>query len=147
MDSMVLEAKELGLFVVQDCAQAFIGSLPAGQRAAGAKSAYPTGFRGLEGADASFVSFGTMKTLTALGGAVGRVKDPEIRKRMLSKEATYPVRPLRQYFQSAVKGLVIKLIGLPCLWGLVEALFAAVGVSFDELIVSSVRGFPNEADI
>lgn len=144
-EALIAEAKSLGLVVIEDCAQAFLGASPSGQLSF--PSAWQSGFRGHEGADASFVSFGTMKTLTALGGAVGRVRDSSLRDRMRRQESAFPVRPWSQFLSVVLKGFLIKIIGRPVLWGLVEAILSAVGIDFDRWIVDSVRGFPNGAAI
>ena len=74
--SLVREARRRGLLVVEDCAQSFLGTMPGGFPG----SDWYHGFRGHDEADISFVSFGLMKTLTALGGAVGQVRDPQLRE-------------------------------------------------------------------
>src|SRR5215211_9066114 len=67
-------AKERGLLLVEDCAQAFHGPERVGETVA----------------DVSMYSFGTLKTSTALGGAVLRVRDREVLGRMRVAQASYP---------------------------------------------------------
>src|SRR5215210_8291692 len=66
-------ARERGLLLVEDCAQAFQGPERVGDSAA----------------DVSMYSFGTLKTSTALGAAVLRVRDREVLGRMRGKQASY----------------------------------------------------------
>jgi perosamine synthetase len=66
--------KDRGLLLVEDCAQAFQGPKRMGDSEA----------------DVSMYSFGTLKTSTALGGAVLRVRDGEVLSRMRGIQASYP---------------------------------------------------------
>jgi dTDP-4-amino-4,6-dideoxygalactose transaminase len=59
-------ARSLGLFVFEDAAQAFTAP----------------DWRGSAGADATYFSFGTIKTATAMGGALVRVPDAALRTRI-----------------------------------------------------------------
>jgi perosamine synthetase len=67
-------ARDRGLLLVEDCAQTFRGPKRMGDGAA----------------DVSMYSFGTLKTSTALGGAVLRVRDREVLERMRGIQASYP---------------------------------------------------------
>ena len=67
-------AREHGLLLVEDCAQAFQGPERMGDPVA----------------DVSMYSFGTLKTSTALGGAILRVRDREVLGRMRGIQASYP---------------------------------------------------------
>jgi perosamine synthetase len=69
-------AKDRGLLLVEDCAQAFQGPKRMGDAVA----------------DVTMYSFGTLKTSTALGGAVLRVRDREVLGRMRGIQASYPRR-------------------------------------------------------
>src|SRR5690606_31664613 len=59
-------ARRRGIMLIEDCAQAFDGSR----------------YRGHPEADVSMFSFGPLKTATALGGAILRVRDPALLSRM-----------------------------------------------------------------
>src|ERR671920_896539 len=69
-------ARERGLLLVEDCAQAFQGPEKIGDAAA----------------DVSIYSFGTLKTSTALGGAVLRVRARRGLGRMRGIQASYPTQ-------------------------------------------------------
>ena len=73
MEPILALAREHGLLVIEDCAQAYTGSE----------------FRGHAEADASMFSFGPIKTATALGGAVIRVRDDRLLDRM--RRCTRPI--------------------------------------------------------
>ena len=45
---------------------------------------------------AAFCSFGIIKTLTALGGGAGHVRDANLRRKMHDISCTYPVRPVHK---------------------------------------------------
>merc|ERR1719506_401500 len=84
-------AKARGLFVIEDCAQAFVG---AGMGVGGGQ--LRNGFRGHAESDAAFFSFGIIKTLSALGGSTGHVRDETLRRKMQELNAAYSVRSTSQ---------------------------------------------------
>lgn len=137
VEALIREGRRLGLFVIEDCAQAFVG----GPAAAGSLVG---GFRGHAEADLAIVSFGFMKTLTALNGAVGYVRDATLLEGMLQIESEYQKRRPSVCFMRVVKAGLIKLIGGPCMWGFAAALVNACGLDWDQLIVGSVRGFSDK---
>lgn len=141
--TLMQQAKDRGLFIVEDCAQAFLGAQDHGS----SSCQWSQGFRGHKESHAAFVSFGLMKTLTALGGAVSVIRDDDARERMCRLQATYPVRKTSQFLSVVLKAIVIKLVGNAFMWGLVAALCGAVGIDFDKQIVNSVRGFPGQTSI
>jgi len=79
----VTMARERGLVVVEDCAQSFDGSLDAG---------HPL-------ADVVLFSFGTLKTATACGGGVARVRDETLRTRMRWIERGWPMQSTTDYLR------------------------------------------------
>jgi len=94
LDPILEVARRRGLFVVEDCAQAFEG----------------VGDTGHPRADASLFSFGPLKTATALGGALARVADPELRERMRRAQAGYPVQTRRSYLSRLVRFIGLKTL-------------------------------------
>jgi perosamine synthetase len=87
LDPILKVAKGRGLFVVEDCAQAFEG----------------LGDTGDPRADASLFSFGPLKTATALGGGLARVTDPALRERMRRALAGYPVQTRGSYLRRLLR--------------------------------------------
>lgn len=135
-------AKGRGIFVMEDCAQAFVGAAKHLERAA--QQHYGDGFRGHEEVDASFVSFGIMKSMTALGGAVGCIRDEKVRERVKAVQQSFAVRPTSQFVAVLLKACILRIILRPSLWGLLAAVCATFRINLDKLIISAVRGFPNK---
>ena len=87
MGPIVELARQHDLLVIEDCAQAFVGSAYAG---------HPD-------SDCALFSFGPIKTATALGGAVVRVRDAELRSRMRDLQNAYPMQSRSAYLKRLVK--------------------------------------------
>lgn len=75
LDEVVSLARQHNLMVVEDAAEAFVGH----------------SYKGHDDVDISLFSFGTIKTATALGGCVARVKNSVTRARMTALQAGYVV--------------------------------------------------------
>jgi perosamine synthetase len=118
-------ARERGLLLIEDCAQSFRGP----------------GDCGDPRADVSMVSLGPIKTATALGGALLRVRDPVLRERMVELQRSWPVQRRRAYALRAVKYLALTIAARPAVFGLLFALSRRIGLDLDDLLVRSVRGF------
>jgi dTDP-4-amino-4,6-dideoxygalactose transaminase len=121
-------ARAHGLLLLEDCAQAFCGD----------------GYRGHDGADASFFSFGMIKTATALGGALARVRSPALRARMRDLQAAYPFWPRRLFLARAAKAGLLKLVSAPPCYTAFCALCGLRGADLDVLLHRAVRGFPGD---
>ena len=119
-------AREHGLLLVEDCAQAFQG---------------PDSMGGST-ADVSMYSFGTLKTSTALGGAVLRVRDREVLGTMRDIQASYLVQRRVAYLQKLLKGFGLVAFSHPRPYGLLARGCAKLGSDLDALLNSVVRGFP-----
>ena len=120
-------ARERGLLLVEDCAQAFQGPKRMGDPAA----------------DVSMYSFGTLKTSTALGGAILRVRDPEVLGRMRGIQASYPLQGRAGYLKKLVKVLGLVAVSRPRPYGLLTRACIRLGVDLDALVAGVVRGFPS----
>jgi dTDP-4-amino-4,6-dideoxygalactose transaminase len=119
-------ARENGLILVEDCAQAFQGPGRVGDPAA----------------DVSMYSFGTLKTSTALGGAVLRVRDREALRVMRETQADYPVQRRGPYVKKLLMALGIVTVSRPRPYGLFMWLCAWLGADLDVLVNGAVRAFP-----
>jgi perosamine synthetase len=119
-------AREHGLSLVEDCAQAFRGPGSVGDPAA----------------DVSMYSFGTLKTSTALGGAVLRVRDREVLCRMRQTQDGYPVQRRSPYVKKLLTALGLLTCSHPRPYGLLVRSCAWLGVDPDGLISGAVRAFP-----
>jgi perosamine synthetase len=119
-------ARERGLLLVEDCAQAFKGLERMGDPLA----------------DVSMYSFGTLKTSTALGGAILRVRDREVLDRMRWIQASYPSQGRRGYLKKLLKVLGLVAVSRPGLYGLLARACRRLGSDLDALVSGVVRGFP-----
>lgn len=114
-------AGQHGLLLVEDCAQAFDGAL-------------------ISDADVSMYSFGPIKTATALGGAILRVRDGALRERMTALQASWPVQGRLSYALRILKYAVLKAVSGRVVFGILVAL---LGGAHDRLLNRAVRGFAN----
>lgn len=126
MEPILAVAHQHGLVVIEDCAQAFSGR----------------GYTGDPSADVSMFSFGPIKTATALGGALMRVRDRDLLERLRARHAQYPLQPRRQFAARVLKYAVLKGLSGPTAYGLLLRLWQALGRDYDRLVNGSVRGFP-----
>jgi hypothetical protein len=99
-------ARRHGLFCFEDAAQAFSSPAERGDRRA----------------DVSLFSFGTIKTATALGGALARVSDPALAARMAAIQRTWPIQPRRRYASRLGLALFFLALQTPLLYTLFSAL-------------------------
>jgi perosamine synthetase len=123
LDPVCTLAKRHNLFIIEDCAQAFDG--PA--------------FSGHSEADASLFSFGPLKTSTALGGALLRIRDPELAARMRSLQSEYPVQGNGSYLKRLLKFGAFTIITSPRVFGLVAGMFRFKGQDYEDAISDKVR--------
>src|SRR5215207_7755040 len=119
-------AREHGLPLVEDCAQAFQGPDSMGGSAA----------------DVSMYSFGTLKTSTALGGAVLRVRDREVLGRMRGIQASYPTQGRGGYLKKLLKVFGLVAVSRPRPYGMLARACTRFGSDPDVLVRGVVRGFP-----
>ncbi|MFZ9519970.1 MAG: DegT/DnrJ/EryC1/StrS family aminotransferase [Silvanigrellaceae bacterium] len=115
------------IFLVEDCAQSFMGQ----------------DFTGTKTATATFFSFGTIKRSTCLGGAVALVREPELRTKILSIESSYPRQKHSQVKKKARKTLLLKTLTLPRVYGVFVRTLRHLHIDHEEFIRNSVRGFPS----
>lgn len=118
-------ARQHRLHLWEDCAQAFTRPDDTGDPAA----------------DASMYSFGALKTCTALGGALLRVKDPAVLGQMRAIQLLWPLQQRRAYAANVLKFLVFSFATLPIVYGLLAWSHRIMGRDFDRVVNSSVRAF------
>jgi perosamine synthetase len=118
-------ARQRGLLMIEDCAQSFTG----------------LEYRGHDRSDVSMFSFGPIKTSTALGGALLRIKDPALRARMSLLQSTYPVQGRWRFFKRLSRFSVVRFMLQRVPFTVLCAALRAVGKNHDELISHAVRGF------
>ena len=105
-------ARGRGIEIIEDCAQAYAG--PA--------------WRGHPECDLALFSFGSMKTATALGGAVAHVRDPETFERMRRCRASQPVQSTAAFLRRVLVAGALKGAGNPRVYGMLAAVLGAAGV-------------------
>ncbi|MEN6459085.1 MAG: DegT/DnrJ/EryC1/StrS family aminotransferase [Thermoguttaceae bacterium] len=119
-------ARQHALRVFEDCAQGFAG----------------TSYPGHPEADASMFSFGVIKTSTALGGAVLRIRDAKVLEGMRCRQSGWPTESRWRYPRRLAKYGAFKLLtGRPA-WGLLTTLCRRMGGDYDRWINGAARGFP-----
>lgn len=125
LDPIAELAREHGLLLFEDCAQAYCG----------------LGYRGHAQADVSMFSFGPIKTATALGGAVLRVRDADLRRAMQTRQAAYPVQSRGSFARRIAKYACLKSLSAPGAFATLLAICRCAGFDADRLLNRSVRGF------
>lgn len=115
-------AREYDLLLIEDCAQAYDGS-----------------YAGAKGADVSMFSFGPIKTQTALGGGVLRVRPPGLLEAMRRRQDEWPEQPAGEYLRRVAKYALVLLVLTPPVYGAIARLS---GGRHQRLLKSAVRGFP-----
>jgi dTDP-4-amino-4,6-dideoxygalactose transaminase len=118
-------ARQHGAMLVEDCAQSFRGP----------------GQRGDRLADVSLFSFGSIKTATALGGALIQVNDKTLRERMRMLNDNLPLQPRFGYAKRLARFAVLLILGRPRVYGLFAAVLAQAGRDLDSVVTGAVRGF------
>lgn len=124
----ILAARDrVGAILVEDCAQAFT-----------------PGFRGHPDADVSCFSFGSIKFATALGGALLRLRDPQLSNCLRQIQSTYPVQDSQNYTRRLLKYLGLKtLSSRPGFTAFMRGC-RRLGMDCDRLLNQSVKGFPQD---
>jgi perosamine synthetase len=120
-------ARAHGLILVEDCAQAFVGPEQVGDLAA----------------DVSMYSFGTLKTSTALGGALLRIRDHDVLGKMRRTQAHYPVQCRTAYMKKLLISLGLVKVTRPRPYGLFAQVCTRVGGDLDTIVNRAVRAFPS----
>jgi len=131
MEPVLRFAREHGLVVLEDCAQAYAG--PEDLRAPRAGQA-----------DVFMFSFGSIKTATALGGGILCFRDPRLLDAVRREQSRWPIRSRRHFLSRIVKYTLLMLLSYRPLYSLFTGLCRALGIDHDRLIGERVRGFPGE---
>jgi perosamine synthetase len=119
-------ARQHGLLVIEDCAQAFSG----------------LDYDGHPEADVTMFSFGPIKTITAFGGAVFCVRDAELLAKIEARHRLYPVQSRWSYLKRFAKYSTLK--GLSCrpVCDVIIAVCRSAGLDYNRWISGIVRAFP-----
>ncbi|HEY9649877.1 MAG TPA: aminotransferase class V-fold PLP-dependent enzyme [Coleofasciculaceae cyanobacterium] len=122
--------KKNNILLIEDCAQAFAGSH----------------YYGHPDADVSLFSFGSIKSCTALGGAIALIGNKNLAHKMRSIEQQYPLRSESWFFKRILKYLVLKLFSIPWIYYYLLNFLSLLYPNPDAVINSLTRGF-SQGDI
>lgn len=125
MGPIVELARQHDLLVIEDCAQAFVGS----------------GYAGHPNSDCALFSFGPIKTSTALGGAVVRVRDAGLRSQMRELQRAYPVQSRGAYFKRLVKYSAFRFLSQPFNYGLLVRALGVLRIDYDRALGNAAHSF------
>jgi dTDP-4-amino-4,6-dideoxygalactose transaminase len=125
LDAIADFAQAHGLYLIEDCAQAFVGRDIIG---------HPE-------ADVSMFSFGPIKTATALGGGLLRVRDGRTIAAMRELLAKQPRQTRSTYARRALKYAGMKFLSTKAMYAAVFHSWQALGRDPDQLVNGAVRGF------
>lgn len=125
LDAIADFAQEHGLLLAEDCAQAFVGR----------------DFTGHPEADVSMFSFGPIKTATALGGGVLRVRDAKTLAEMRRLLTLQPRQSRWAYARRILKYAGITALSTKPMYAAVFRTWRALGRDPDQLVNGAVRGF------
>jgi len=121
-------ARRHGIVVIEDCAEAYAGPE----------------WTGHAEADLNLFSFGPMKTATAIGGGLVRVRDTELRERMRSMLESDPVQPTSEHLWRLITYGALKVSSAARLFGMIIAVLEALGIEHQELIHRLTRSVSPE---
>lgn len=114
------------IFIFEDCAQAFCGL---------------DKYLGDSRSDLSVFSFGSIKTASAIGCSIGTFKDISQLKSVNKILSNYKIQNRLIFFIKLIKYLLLKLLSIPFVYGKFIKLCFILGLDYDKIIVSGVRGF------
>jgi dTDP-4-amino-4,6-dideoxygalactose transaminase len=119
-------AHERGALLVEDCAEAYAGPR----------------WRGHGQSDLVLFSFGPIKTATAFGGGLARVRDSTTRTEMLRLAAAMPRQPRVEYLRRLMKYGVLAAATDPRFFAVLVRLLDRMGLGHDAVLNRLTRGFP-----
>ncbi|MEK6258974.1 MAG: DegT/DnrJ/EryC1/StrS family aminotransferase [Planctomycetota bacterium] len=125
MQPIIDFAREHGLLVFEDCAQAYTGDGNAG---------HPE-------SDVRLFSFGPIKTATALGGAVLTFHDAGLRNRAEAIQVTWPIQSRSNFLRRVLRFGMFKFVSSRLAFTIFANGCRWLGVSHDDVLSRGVRGF------
>lgn len=128
MQEILAFADTEGIDVIEDCAQAYVGP----------------NWTGTPGTLVSLFSFGTIKTATAIGGAVLTARDERLRSRLAECQATWPVQGRMAFAIRLAKAVSLKCLSYRGTFSLFRLACRLFGKDYDAILNRSVRGFPGD---
>ena len=129
MQPIIALAQRHQLLVIEDCAQAFVGHSYAGN----------------PDSDVAMFSFGPIKTATALGGAILRVRNPELRANIQSIQNHYHTQTRFAFIKRIFKFATLKAASAPGPYGMLVAACRLLSIDYDQWIGSLGHSFPKRS--
>lgn len=123
LDPLFALARKHGIVAVEDCAQAFNGR------------DYP----GSAAADVNLFSFGPIKTATALGGALIRIRPQALRDKMRALQEAYPVQPDSKHRRRVWQFMMLKIITSRLVLAGIYRFYNARGRDYQDDLANTVR--------
>lgn len=118
--------KRPDIIIVEDCAQAFNGI-----------QGYSAGNK----TDISIFSFGSIKSITALGGAIAFSKDEDLYYQLKQQLDYYNSISNVKFIVKLFKYLFLKLLSIPFIYGAFISISNLFKLDYDKIIISTVRNF------
>ena len=125
LDAFVDLVRAHDLLLFEDCAQAFDG----------------LGYAGDVQADISMFSFGSIKSATALGGAILSVRDWALAARMRAAQERYPEQDSSAYLKKLLQYMAMHCLSRPERFSLLTRSLTALGQDYDLVVRKLTRGF------
>ena len=116
--------KRSDVLIVEDCAQAYNGI---------------SGYIKQSKTDISMFSFGSIKSITALGGAIGFTMDKELKKEINNKISKYPKIKNAEFRKKVLKYIALKILSNPFIYGFFILICRFLRINYDKAIISTVR--------
>ena len=116
--------KRSDVLIIEDCAQAYNGI---------------NGYTKQSKTDISMFSFGSIKSITALGGAIGFTMDKELKKEINNKISKYPKIKNAEFRKKVLKYIALKILSNPFIYGFFILICRLLKIDYDKAIISTVR--------
>lgn len=128
INPMITMAHQYNLLVIEDCAEAFGGF----------------DYLGHPESDLSLFSFGLIKSRTAFGGCVAKVKDSSLFQKIVNIYDSDPCQTNAQYLKKLIKYFGIYFL-LNASWFMRPGMWFCKAIKWDyqESVVNWVRGYPD----
>ena len=116
--------KRSDILIIEDCAQAYNGI---------------NGYTKQSKTDISMFSFGSIKSITALGGAIGFTMDNELKKEIINKTCKHPKIKNAEFRKKVLKYIGLKILSNPFIYGFFILICRILKIDYDKTIISTVR--------
>tara|TARA_Y100001936_G_scaffold249342_1_gene299446 strand:- start:761 stop:1525 length:765 start_codon:yes stop_codon:yes gene_type:complete len=114
--------------IVEDCAQAYAGI-----------NSYIKETK----TDLSMFSFGSIKSITALGCAIGFTSNDVLYSLIKKRFSKYERLSNNRFRSKILKYLLLKILSEPFIYGIFISICKALNIDYDKVIISTIRNFPS----